>query len=98
MGYGSPYSTDYGDTAEVTSSIPCPAPTPANVIATPVAQDLIKVSWDTQEGVTAYRVQYAPVVPAGTPAPTWTTASENIAPTATVPTPRRHCTHELYGG
>ena len=87
MGCGSPYSTDYGETAEVTSSIPCPAPTPANVIATPVAQDMIKVSWDTQEGVTAYRVQYAPVVPAGTPAPTWTTASDNVAPTHVVPTP-----------
>ena len=87
MGYGSPYRTDYGDTAEVTSSIPCPAPTPANVIATPVAQDMIEVSWDTQEGVTAYRVQYAPIVPAGSPAPTWTTASDKVAPTATAPTP-----------
>ena len=87
MGYGSPYSTDYGETAEVTSSIPCPAPTPANVIATPIAQDMIKVSWDTQEGVTAYRVQYASVVAAGTPAPTWTTANDNVAPTATATSP-----------
>ena len=42
---------------------------------------MIRVSWDTQTGVTAYRVQYAPVVPAGSPTPTWTTANANIAPT-----------------
>ncbi|MDE2817897.1 MAG: fibronectin type III domain-containing protein, partial [Chloroflexota bacterium] len=58
-GDGSDYITDYGEPSDppATSSIPCPAPTPANVIATPVAKDKIKVSWDTQTGVTAYKLE-----------------------------------------
>ena len=83
MGYGSPYSTDYGESAEITSSIPCPAPAPANVIATPIAQDKITVSWDTDGSVASYKLEYAV---AGTPTPTWSAVATVTPAPASTPT------------
>ena len=59
MGYGSPYSTDYGDTAEVTSSIPCPAPMPANFMVDDSATTQISITlkWDTDANVAAYKLE-----------------------------------------
>ena len=79
-------STSYADThgpvsdpptAGTTSACAKVAPQPTGLTATPTAQDKITVSWVTQTGVTAYKLEHAV---AGTPTPTWT-AKENIAPT-----------------
>ncbi len=60
-GDGSDYITDYGEPSDppVTSSIPCPAPTPANFMVDDSAttQTSITLQWDTDDNVAFYKLE-----------------------------------------